>query len=222
MNNVFELPPSPYVDFRGVLEKGDILETAPLEGGNASAFVTFKDGNQALFSPVVSPMEIAAFGIDSLLGFGIVPAVAVRTVNDQTGLLKYFIKTARPALYYKTWEDMVRPQELLKAAVLDYIMDSRDRRGENFLVDEGLRKLWLINNDYFMFLSSLNRNDVLDTAVKRGLTDLPPDILEAVDRFYSGSQALLNQAKEKEMFDVLNRARERARTVLDKKAISSI
>lgn len=221
MSNVFEVPPGPHVDSRSELEQGEIIEATPLGGSSVTAMVTLKSGTRALFSPTVNSLELAAFWVDSLLGFSLVPAIAARPVNDQPGLLKQLINNAKPAVYYKIWEDMVQPQELLKAAVFDYILDSRDRRKENFLIDEKLRKLWLIDNDHFMLLSSFNSRDVLDSAVKRGLTDLPPDILTAVDKFYSGSPSLIEKAREKEIIDVLSRARERARIILDKKTLAT-
>ncbi|MBI2068794.1 MAG: hypothetical protein HYT67_01680 [Candidatus Yanofskybacteria bacterium] len=222
MENAFEVPPSPQVDFRGTLEKGDIIETTPLNGGAVTALVVFKDGMRAFFSPMVNSLELAAFWIDDLLGFGLVPPVAERSVNDQPGLLRQLVGGAKPALYYKTWEEMVQPQELLKAAVLDYILDSRDRRRENFLIDESSHKLWLINNDYYMLLASFNSRDIFNTAVNRGLTDLSLDMLAAIDKFYSGSPSLLNRTEEKETLDVLNRARERASIILDKKTVANL
>jgi hypothetical protein len=221
MTNVFEVPPGPHVDSRGILEEGEISESHALEGGSASALVRLSNGVRAFFFPEVNSLELAAYWADSLLGFGLVPAVAARPVNNKPGLLKQLIEGAKPALYYKAWEDLVQPQELLRAAVFDYILDSRDRRRENFLVDENRKKLWLVNNDQFMLLSSFNSRDVLNSALKKGLTDLPPDILSAIDRFYAGSPALIEKAKEKEIIDVLNRARERAKTALDKKSISN-
>ncbi len=221
MSNVFEVPPGPHVDSTSDLEHGEIVETTQLGGGGVS-LVTLKGGNQALFYPAIDPIELVAFWIDSLLGFGLVPAITARPVNNQSGLLQRFISGARPALYYKTWEDMVQPAELLKAAVFDYILDSRDRKKENFLINETSRKLWLIENDYHMVLSSLNRRDILDTAVNRGLVDLPPDVLEAIDRFYASSPSLLEKSRGKEIIDVINRARERAKIILDKKIITKI
>lgn len=222
MENAFEVPPRPQVDSMGILEKGEITESTPLNGSAITALVTFKDGVRALFSPVVNSLELAAFWVDDLLGFGLVPPVAKRSVNDQPGLLKQLVGGAKPALYYKTWEEAVQPKEILKAAVLDYILDSRDRRKENFLIDESSHKLWLINNDYYMLLASFNSRDIFNTAINRGLTDLPEDVLSAIDKFYSGSPSLLERVKEKETLDVLNRARERARIVLDKKSIANI
>ena len=110
----------------------------------------------------------------------------------------------------------------MRAAVLDYILDSRDRRKENFLIDEGAHKLWLINNDHYMLLAAFNSRDILNTAVNRGLTDLPEDILAAIDKFCAGLPSLIERAKEKEVLDVLNRERERARIILDKKSIANI
>ena len=177
---------------------------------------------RALFSPFSNSLELAAFWIDNLLGFGLVPPVAERSINDQPGLLEQFVAGAKPALYYKTWEEVVQPKELLKAAVLDYILDSRDRRKENFLIDESAHKLWLINNDYHMLLSAFNSRDIFNTAINRGLTDLPEDVLAAIDKFYSGLPSIVSRAKEKEVLDVLNRARERAKIILDKKSIANI
>ena len=219
MENSFEIPPGPRVDSVGTLEKGEITETIPLKANGVTALVVFKDGVRALFSPFVNSLELAVFWIDDLLGFGLVPPAAERRVNDQPGLLRQWVVGARPALYYKTWEEVVQPKELLKAAVLDYILDSRDRRKENFLIDEISHKLWLINNDYHMLLTSFNSRDIFNTAVKRGLTDLPEDMLAAIDKFYSGLPSLVSRAKEKEVLDVLNRAREKAKTILDKKSL---
>ena len=222
MTNLFELPPSPQVDSRGILEKGEITETTPMSGSAVSTLVTFKDGNRAFFSPSVDSLELTAFWIDKLLNFNLIPEVAVRAVNEQQGLLRQLVAGAKPALYYKVWEEAVQPKELLRAAVLDYILDSRDRRKENFLIDESSHKLWLINNDHYMLLAAFNSRDVFNTAVNRGLTDLPQDVLSSIDKFYSGLPSLLERAKEKEVLDVLNRARERARIVLDKKTIANI
>ena len=220
--NAFEVPPAPQVDSMGTLEKGEIVETIPFSGHGVTAMVVFKDGVRALFSPFANSLQLAAFWIDDLLGFGLVPPVAERSVHDQPGLLEQFVTGAKPVLYYKTWEEAVQPKEILKAAVLDYILDSRDRRKENFLIDEISHKLWLINNDYHMLLTAFNSRDIFNTAVKRGLTDLPEDMLAAIDKFYSGLPSIVSRAKEKEVLDVLNRARERARTLLDKKTIANL
>lgn len=229
IQNPFEVPPSPLVDSRSIVERGEIIEATALEGGAVSAIVSFKEGGQAFFYPgnsglypVDGSLETAALRIDRLLGFNLIPASATRPVNDQRGLLSEVVKGAKPALYYKAWEEMVPPQEILKAAVLDYILDSRDRRKENFLIDESTHKLWLINNDYYMLLVSFNSRDIFNTAVNRGLTNLSEDMLVAIDKFYSGSPSLLERAKEKEVLDVLNRARERARIILDRKSIANI
>ena len=222
MTNLFEVPPSPHVDSEGILEKGEITEIIPFNGHGVTALVVFKDGMRALFSPFSNSLELAAFWIDNLLGFGLVPPVAERSINDQPGLLEQFVAGAKPALYYKTWEEAVQPKEILKAAVLDYILDSRDRRKENFLIDESAHKLWLINNDYHMLLSAFNSRDIFNTAINRGLTDLPEDVLAAIDKFYSGLPSIVSRAKEKEVLDVLNRAREKAKIILDKKSIANI
>lgn len=222
MENAFEVPPSPQVDLASTLEKGEITEITPLNGNVVTTRVTFKDGVQALFSPSIDSFELATFWIDSLLGFHLVPATVQRTVNQQEGHLDEMIIGAKPALYFKNWEDLVQPQEITKAAVLDYILDSRDRRKENFLIDESSHKLWLINNDYYMFLSAFNSRDIFNTAVNRGLTDLPEDMLVSVNKFYSGLPSIVSRAKEKEVLDVLNRAGERARIILDKKSIANV
>lgn len=229
--NPFEVPPAPQVDSRSIVERGEIIEATALEGGAVAAIVSFKEGGQAFFYPassgiypiaaqIAGSLETAALWIDRLLGFNLIPASAIRPVNDQDGLLSEVIKGAKPALYYKAWEEMVSPQEIMKAAVLDYILDSRDRRKENFLVDESSHKLWLINNDYYMLLAAFNNRDIFNTAVNRGLTALPEDMLVAIDKFYAVSPSLLERTKEKEILDVLNRARERARILLDKKTIT--
>ncbi len=223
--NPFEVPPAPQVDSRSIVERGEIIEAMALEGGAVAAIVNFKEGGQAFFYPgnnqITGSLETAALRIDRLLGFNLIPASAIRPVNDQGGLLSEVVKGAKPAVYYKAWEEMVQPQEIMKAAILDYILDSRDRRRENFLVDESSRKLWLINNDYYMLLSSFGSSDIYKTALNRGLTNLPPDMLSAIDKFYAGSPSLLERAKEKEVLDVLSRARERARMLLDRKSIAN-
>lgn len=230
MENSFETPPGPQIDSENILEKADIIETSSLSGSTVSTIVGFSDGHKAFFSPAaswsslvpgktMSSLEAVAFLIDKLLGFHLVPASANRLINKEDGHLDEMIFGAKPALYYKNWEDLVNPRELLKAAVLDYILDSRDRRKENFLIDENSRRLWLINNDYFMFFSPFGNSDIINAAVSKGLIDLPPDILESIGKFYSAVPSFINQTKEKETIEVLNRARERARIVLDKKTI---
>ena len=231
--NLFEVPPAPQVDSRSIVERGEIIEAIPLGGGAVTAIVSFKEGGQAFFYPnnsgiypvaaqVIGSLEMAALWIDRLLGFNLIPASAIRPVNDQGGLLSEVVKGARLGLYYQAWEEMVQPQEIMKAAVLDYILDSRDRRKENFLIDESSHRIWLINNDYYMLLAALNSRDIFNTAVNRGLTDLSEDMLAAIDKFYAGLPSLLERAKEKEVLDVLSRAQARARTLLDKKSIANI
>ena len=78
MENAFEVPPGPQVDSVGILEKGEITETIPFSGHGVTAMVVFKDGVRALFSPFANSLQLAAFWIDDLLGFGLVPPVAER------------------------------------------------------------------------------------------------------------------------------------------------
>jgi hypothetical protein len=221
MSNSIETPPSPQIDSGSIIEKGDVIESHSLSSGTFSSVVGFKDGHKAFFAPAASPLEAVVFAIDKLLGFNLVPVTVNREVNQQQGHLDEMIFSAKPAIYYKNWDEMVQPQEIQKAAVLDFILDSRDRRKENFLVDESDRTLWLINNDRFMFFSGFDSRDIFRTAVNRGLTALSPEVLSGIERLNAGLPSLVGQAKDKEVMDILSRAGERVRTLLEKKSISA-
>ena len=75
--------------------------------------------------------EIAAYRIDQLFGFRLIPMTVRRFIVGKKGSMQYFIDHARPAAQiagYKKSPDL---------NILDYLLHNLDRNGENILLAEG-------------------------------------------------------------------------------------
>ena len=121
---------------------------------------------------------------------------------------------------YEIWRGTVKPEELTKAAVFDYLLDVKDRRGDNFLVNQASGKIWLIDHDYWMFWNEILRSDILQETQTRGLNHITPETQSALERFITSIDPLIIGAKS-EVVKIVKKAQERAKLILDKGKIPS-
>lgn len=211
-----------------ILENGEISSTKELEGYWGMHLVDFKDGGDAFFRPDKetdflfestsrksrrSDLEIVASKVDQVLEFGLVPSVVRRTINGMEGSLQKRINDACIARLLK-WTEVVKPEEITRAAIFDYLLDVKDRRGDNFLVDSEKGKIWLIDHDYFMFWNEIFRSDILQQAQTLGLNRVTGEIQAALERFLANVDLLTADAKP-EVIEILKKARDRAEALLD-------
>jgi len=232
-----ERPPEqrPEVSVESILENGEIVSTKEMEGYWGMHLVEVKDGGDAFFRPDRetdflfestsrearrSDLEIVASRVDQALEFGLVPPVVRRTVNGLEGSLQKRISDACIAKLLK-WDEVVKPEEITKAAVFDYLLDVKDRRGDNFLVNPEGGKIWLIDHDYFMFWNEILCSDILQKAQTLGLDHVTGEIQAALERFLDQMDFLTVDAKP-EIIEILKKARDRAETLLEKGQLPTI
>lgn len=225
-----EVPPQPKVDFESVLEKGDILSAEELKGYWGIDLVKIKDDGEALFRPDSttdfifeakgmelrrSDLELLAYQIDQILEFDLVPAVVNRTVNNLKGSLQRRIQNFQ--VPSRHWENQVKPEELMRAAVFDYLLDVGDRHHGNFLIDSDTGKLWLIDHDIYMFedRGEYVRTYILKKAIEKGLIILGGTEAAALERFLAHADSLTIDAKP-EVIEIIKKARDRAEILLEK------
>ena len=220
----------PKIDFETVLEKGEIESTQRLEGSWGIDLVKIKDDGDALFRPDSatdyifeakgmevrrSDLEIMAYKIDQILEFGLIPTVIIRIVGEQKGALQRRIQNFHDQ-YDPRWDDRVRPEEIMRAAIFDYLFEVRDRHLENFLIDSDTGKLWLVDHDFFMFFRELglSRNDIVEKAIKKGLVVFGGFEIAALERFLAYADSLTIGATP-EVIEIVEKARDRAEILLE-------
>lgn len=224
-----ETPPQPEVDFKSVLEKGEIIETVPLEGHFHMSVVKIKDDGTALFRPDGyrygakieseknrSDIEMMASHLDRILGFNLIPPIAIRKVEGLKGTVQEFMQEAKPAYKFGggKWAKLVDSEEIVKAAVFDYLIDARDRSSSNFLIDEKNRKIWLIDHDRIMFFIIGYSSFILTTAIEKGLANLSGNLLKAIGVLIGKIDMLLSEA-EGDVRELLERVKERAKILVE-------
>lgn len=133
------------------------------KGINEVYYVSFAGGEAGIFKPKSGEKQIpkmeeifpagtyykrerAAYLVDKALGFGVVPPTEIRMIDGEEGSVQKFIKDATP-LNLIPKEEKDRPEmqrQLIRAWILDYIINQSDSAEENFLVSDG--KLSAIDN----------------------------------------------------------------------------
>lgn len=232
-----ENTPQPQVDFESVLERGEIKSAIELKGYWGMQLVEIKDDGDALFRPDHetnfmfeangmesrrSDLERMAYRVDKILEFNLVPAVVNRTVRNLEGSLQRRIQNFNYANGTK-WENKVRPEEITRAAVFDYLLDVRDRHTGNFLVGSDTGKIWLIDHDFYMFLLEpvSPRKDIVEKAREMGLVVLGGFEMASLERFLAHIDLLTVGAKP-EVIKILEKAQDRAELLLETGQIPAI
>lgn len=177
-----EITLQPSVDLRSVLEKGEIESAELLKGHFPIKVTQLKDDGKALFKPTCenkSPgsreflradLELLAAQIDKILGFGLVPPVVARSIENEDGVLQSFVEDAKTAVSLgEDWVDLVNKDELVNAAVFDYLIGKPERHRANFLINPKTGKIWLIDHDYLSLIGGgLTVQFILWAALKDG------------------------------------------------------
>ncbi len=230
-----EIPPQPRVDFESILEKGEILSAEELEGYWGIHLVKIKDDGEALFRPNNktdymfeakgmetrrSDLELVAYKIDQILEFNLVPAVTNRTVSNLGGSLQRRIQNFQSTSGIK-WENKVKPEEITRAAIFDYLLDVKDRHSGNFIIDSDTGKLWLIDHDFLMFFASLTTTYIIDKAQERGLAALGETEKASLERFLTQVDTLMIGVKP-EIVEIIKKAINRANILLERGQIPKI
>ena len=232
-----EIPPQPRVDFRSVLENGEIIHTETLKGFFPIKEIAIKDDGKALFRPdgfvyerlekredLRTELELLAYSIDQVLEFGLVPPVVSRKLSEEgvKGTFQQFIENAEIAENYgNNWPEVVAESEILKAAVFDFLIDAQDRSKGNFLVNPDSEKIWLIDHDWLMFMQRGISSEILAEAVKRNLTELSNEIIKSIQRLYDKINYLSPTSTDIKIQEILSGIKNRARNLLDDRKINT-
>lgn len=230
-----EIPPQPQVDLESVLEKGEIKSAKELEGYWGMQLIEIKDDGDALFRPDNvtdfmfeakemevrrSDLELLAYKVDQILEFDLVPAVVNRTIGQLKGSLQKRIKNIHKAVDIE-WVK-IKPENITRAAVFDYLLDVKDRHSGNFIIDSDTEKLWLIDHDFFMFFWERDGiTHMVELAQDEGLTTLSGLEIASLERFIAHSDSLTIDAKP-EVIEIIKKARDRAEVLLEKGQIPTI
>lgn len=215
-----------------LLENGEIKSVKELQGYWGMQLVEIKDDGDALFRPDDttdfmfeakgmearrSDLELMAYQIDKILGFNLVPAVTNRAVGNRKGSLQRQIKNFHSAFGVK-WENEVRPEDIIRAAIFDYLFDVKDRHMGNFIIDSDTGKIWLIDHDFLMFFGELTRTRIVDKAKEMDLLVLNGAENASLERFLAHADSLVKDAKP-EVAEIIKKAQERAKILLEQNQI---
>lgn len=189
-----ELTPQPRIDFKSVLEKGEVVYAWPFLGYGDFWGVAIKDDGKGLFRseegsererPLRIQLELLAKLIDETLELGLVPEVVLRTIDlteqsgskvQKRGTLQRFIDNSE--LTYLETLNLVPDEEIIRASLFDHLIGAADRRSVNILFNQDENRLWLIDHDDFMFLDAKKTempwrdgsySELLNEAVDRNL-----------------------------------------------------
>jgi len=181
----------PEISIESILERGEIEEREDYLGYYwPIQRIKIKDDGIAFFKTETKEPESSyyargdyetiAIKLDRLLGFNIVPTSVKRTIKDDRGIedrgiMECFIDDAEPAIKFSIdWPTKTTQQEIVKAAVFDYLIGARDRHLANFLINPETGKIWLIDHAVYMFETGRHGSLIHDEA--RG-KEIPKEIL---------------------------------------------
>lgn len=226
----FEIPPKSHEpqSVEALLEKGEIEDARELQGYWGIQLIKIKDDGEALFRPDKetdflfeakgmearrSDLELLAYKIDQILKFNLVPAVTSRTVGFFDGSLQKRIQNFNSASSMD-WENKVRPEEITRAAIFDYLLDVRDRHPGNFIIDSDTGKLWLIDHDFLMFFGSIKTSRIVERATEKNLTSLGETEKSSLEGFLVNADSFYADAKP-EIGEIIRKAVDRTKILLE-------
>ena len=133
------------------------------KGENKPELVVFEDGSKAVWKPHREwfasnyRAEVLAYELDQTLGFNLVPATIEKTIDGKIGSLQAFVPDAVEAFR----APRIKPSQLDKQTIFDYIISNGDRHQGNFLVNkEG--NIYSIDNGISFGNRVVPRPDQLD------------------------------------------------------------
>lgn len=231
-----EVTPQPPIDFKSVLEKGEIESAETLEGFFPVKIVTIKDDGKALFRPngfryeglenreeLRTELELLVASVDEVLEFGLVPPTVQRDLENKRGTFQKFIEDAEIAEHHGVnWPEIVAESEIIKAAVFDFLINAQDRCRRNFLVNPDSKKIWLIDHDWIMLIRSGHPSLILTEAIKRNLTKLPREVVESIQRLYDKTNFFSSTSINPMVQEIFLGIKNRAEVLLERGQIPAI
>ena len=227
----FEIPPKTKEPqgVEALLERGEIEKVKELDGYWGMQLIKIKDDGDALFrrddatsiwfeeeglEVRRSDLELIAYKIDQILEFNLIPTVTNRTIGEYKGSLQRRISSFYDG-HSVGWENNVRPEEITRAAIFDYLFDVRDRHNGNFIIDADTDKLWLIDHDFFMFFGEDFGAGarIVEKARMKGLVNLSGIEIASLERFLANVDTLMTDAKPK-VAEIIQKACDRAKILL--------
>jgi uncharacterized repeat protein (TIGR03843 family) len=121
--------------------------------------------------------EHAAYLLDEVLGWGLVPPTVVREGPAGEGSVQAFVEADHDQHYFTLLGDERHHRALRRLAVFDLLANSADRKGGHVLVD-GEHRLWAIDNGLCFHAELKLRTVVWDFAGE----PMPDDLLTDVAR----------------------------------------
>ena len=227
----FETPPKSNEpqSIEALLEKGEIESIHALKGFERYDLVKIKDDGGGLFRPTIEDnkynknlylrkeLELLVFAIDNALEFDLVPTVVNRDIEDRNGSLQRFIKDdGFEVANLLDWQTLVEDTELMKAAVFDFLIDSKDRNDINFMFNPVSKRIKLIDHDYYMLINFAGhfKSFILSMAIKRGLIKLPEEIKRALENLLGKIDSIMGPDSRPEIRQILDGVKERAEKLI--------
>lgn len=233
-----ETPPpqpekGPEVDIESVLEKGEIESIEDYaEGYWPIQRVKIKDDGIALFKIETeepesayyarSEYEIIARKLDDFLGLGMVPLSAKRVIGTDRGVMEQFIDDAKPATSLAAyWPEATTKEELIKAAVFDYLIGAKDRHLANFLINSKTGKIWLIDHAVDMFETGIHGSRIISeirgTRISEEILPRLADLVGKVDSVLT-DETVVGEGRIKPLL-IWQRIRDNAVSLMSTKTI---
>lgn len=103
-------------------------------GATRPKILTFNNGIKGVFKKkTIHPSanhlsEVAAYRIDQIYGFNLVPITVAHTIKGLKGSVQYFVAKTQSALKQQGY------RRSAKLNIFDYLIDNRDRNGQNILL----------------------------------------------------------------------------------------
>jgi len=186
------------------LRTDDLPNITELGGGINETFIV-SNGKKGVFKPKAGESsarstvpvgtyykrEVAAFKIDKIYGFDLVPTTVVKNVKGQVGSLQHF------QVGYKTgyeasgqWVDAIARSERQKMSLFDYLIANEDRHRNNWMVNK-TGKVAAIDNGLSLGKGGVNcYRNFFENALYADIREMPA-IKEVLKRFTPESIDLL-------------------------------
>jgi len=172
LSRLYNTPDPGSVDAQHAITAGSIVGGKALGGGvNTSYKVQVQNGDyiEGVFKPgayerdtiTIHPevpngtqyiREVAAYVIDQAVGIGMVPPTTIKEIDGKVGSVQQYVDDASIAVSYFNYEIAggirgLDSEQVAKAALLDYLLESMDRHGENWMVDND-GDIYMIDNGF--------------------------------------------------------------------------
>lgn len=185
--------PSEIVSLEQALREGELqLQGQLILGSNYTYLVSVRHNGlefPAVYKPsrgeqplwdfpenTLAQREVAAYLVSEALGFQFVPCTVLREEVPPygTGSLQQYIEYDPEYHYFNfSEEDKTR---LLAAQLFDVVINNADRKGSHVLIENGTRKLWLIDHGLCFHVEDKLRTVMWDAAGRA----IPANLLEVL------------------------------------------